>query len=46
VRAVEVLERIATPRARKLLAALASGDAAEPQTQEAAAALKRLGAAR
>jgi hypothetical protein len=42
LRAVEVLEWIATPGARRLLAGLAGGDPAEPQTQAAAAALRRL----
>jgi hypothetical protein len=41
-RAVEVLERTATADARKLLAGLARGDAEEPLTREAAAALRRL----
>jgi WD40 repeat protein len=43
LRAVEVLERIATPAAKQLLADLANGDPGARLTQEAAAALKRLG---
>jgi hypothetical protein len=42
VRAVELLERIGTPAARQLLAALAKGDAEAPQTQMARLALARL----
>jgi WD40 repeat protein len=42
VRAIEVLERIATPEARKLLRDLAKGAPGARQTREAAAALKRL----
>jgi WD40 repeat protein len=42
VRAIEVLERIATPEARKLLRDLAGGAPGARQTREAAAALKRL----
>ena len=42
VRAVEVLERIATPEARQLLAELARGDPAARRTGEAAASLRRL----
>jgi WD40 repeat protein len=43
LRAVEVLESLASPAARQLLAALARGDEAAPLTREAAAALRRLG---
>jgi hypothetical protein len=42
VRAIEVLERIATPEARKLLRDLARGAPGARLTREAAAALKRL----
>jgi RNA polymerase sigma factor (sigma-70 family) len=42
IRAVEVLERIATPDARALLVELAKGDAAARLTREATASLKRL----
>jgi len=42
VRAVEVLEKIATPQARALLAQLAAGVPHSRLTQEAAAALRRL----
>ena len=41
-RAVEVLETIATPDARETLAKLAKGDAADPLTQEAREAVRRL----
>src|SRR5262249_7211642 len=40
--AVEVLERMATPNAKKALEALAAGAAAAPLTREARAALDRL----
>lgn len=43
VRAVEVLERIGTPDARKLLEVLAKGAASAASTAEARAALERLG---
>jgi hypothetical protein len=42
IRALEVLEYLATPEARKLLAALAEGEPASPLTQGAKAALDRL----
>lgn len=42
LRAVEVLEQIDTPEARRLLAELAQGAAAARLTQEAKAALERL----
>jgi hypothetical protein len=42
IRAVELLEGIGTPAARKLLAELAAGAAGAPLTLDAAAALKRL----
>jgi WD40 repeat protein len=42
VRAVEVLERLATPEARKLLDQLAAGAAEAPQTREAKLAVERL----
>jgi Tol biopolymer transport system component len=42
VRAVEVLERIGTPEARRLLRALAGGAPSAHRTREAQAALKRL----
>jgi WD40 repeat protein len=42
IRAVEVLERIATPDARSLLAELAKGAAAARLTREAAGSLRRL----
>jgi WD40 repeat protein len=42
VRTIEVLERIGTPEARKLLRDLAKGAPGARQTREAAAALKRL----
>jgi WD40 repeat protein len=42
IRAVEVLERIGTPEARRLLEALASGDPDSRLTQEAKASLERL----
>jgi WD40 repeat protein len=45
LRVVEVLERLATPEARKLLTGLAEGLPAARLTQEARAALKRLGEA-
>lgn len=41
-RAVEVLERLATPPARDLLATFAQGDSLEPLTREASVALQRL----
>jgi WD40 repeat protein len=44
VRAIELLERIASSEARKLLTALAAGAAQARLTREAQAALKRLGA--
>ena len=44
LRAVEVLERLATPEARKLLEALSRGDPASHLTRDAKAALRRLGA--
>jgi WD40 repeat protein len=43
VRAIELLEGIATPAAKKLLSELANGAAGTPLTLEAAAALARLG---
>ncbi len=43
VRAIELLEGIATPAAKKLLSELANGAAGAPLTLEAAAALARLG---
>jgi hypothetical protein len=46
VRAVEVLERLATPEARRLLAALAKGPAGARLTREAQAALRQAAAAR
>jgi hypothetical protein len=42
LRAVEVLERIATSEARRLLADFAAGAAAARLTEEAKASLKRL----
>jgi hypothetical protein len=42
VRAVEVLERVGNPEARKLLQSLSTGAAGATVTQEAQAALKRL----
>src|SRR5262249_9621707 len=42
VRAVEVMERLATPDARTLLGALAKGDPTAQLTQAAEQALKRL----
>ena len=42
IRAIEVLERIATPAARALLADLAKGDPAARLTQEAKGSLGRL----
>jgi hypothetical protein len=42
VRAVEVLERIASPEARRILSDLAGGAAHAPETQEAKAAIERL----
>jgi len=42
-RAVEVLEKVATPEARKLLGALAKGASGAQLTEEAKAALARLG---
>jgi RNA polymerase sigma factor (sigma-70 family) len=42
VRSVTLLERFATPQARALLEALATGEEEAPPTQEAKAALKRL----
>lgn len=42
LRALEVLEHLATPEARQLVAALAEGDAAATLTQEAKACLSRL----
>jgi hypothetical protein len=42
LRAVEVLERVANPEARKVLQSLASGAPGATVTQEAQAALKRL----
>jgi WD40 repeat protein len=42
IRAVEVLEGIGTPDAKKLLSDLAAGGASAPLTLDAAAALKRL----
>lgn len=42
-RAVELLEAIGTPAARKLLSVLAGGAVGVPQTIDASAALKRLG---
>ncbi|QJW96076.1 WD40 repeat domain-containing protein [Frigoriglobus tundricola] len=43
IRAVELLEGLGTPAARKLLTELAAGKADAPLTLDAAAALKRLG---
>jgi hypothetical protein len=43
LRAMEVLERIGTPEARRVLEALANGAPGATVTQEAEAALKRLG---
>jgi hypothetical protein len=43
LRAVELLERIGTPEARQVLEALGKGDAGARLTQEATAALRRLG---
>jgi WD40 repeat protein len=43
LRAVEVLERLGTPEARKVLEALAKGQAEAPLTQAAKGALHRLG---
>ena len=42
LRAVELLERLATPEARKLLRGLAAGAAGASQTREAEASLRRL----
>ncbi len=42
LRAIEVLERIGTPEARRLLETLAAGAAGARQTREASAALQRL----
>jgi WD40 repeat protein len=42
LRAVEALEHIATPEARKLLDALSRGDPASPLTRDAKASLRRL----
>ena len=42
LRALEVLERLATPEARKLLRTLAAGAAEAPKTKEAEASLRRL----
>ena len=42
LRAVELLEGIGTPAAKRLLVELAKGAAAAPLTQDAAAALARL----
>jgi hypothetical protein len=42
VRAVEVLERLGTPEARRLLGALAGGEPEARLTREAQAALRRL----
>lgn len=42
VRAVEVLERVATPAARAILKELAKGDARSHLTREAATTLARL----
>ena len=42
MRAVELLEGIATPAAKELLAELAKGAAEAPHSREAAAALERL----
>jgi hypothetical protein len=44
VRAVEALERIGTPEARRLLKTLADGGPGELPTREAQAALDRLAA--
>jgi hypothetical protein len=43
IRAVELLEELGTPAARKLLTELATGKADAPLTLDAGAALKRLG---
>ncbi len=42
LRALEAVANMGTPEARELLKELAKGDAADPQTQEAQASLKRL----
>jgi hypothetical protein len=42
LRAIEVLEHIATPKARQLLTSLAKGAAGSVPTQEAQASLRRL----
>ena len=42
LRAVEVLERLGTPEAKRCLEGLAKGVPAAPQTREARAALGRL----
>ncbi len=42
LRAIEVLERLSTPEARRLLETLAAGAAGARQTREASAALQRL----
>ena len=42
LRAVEVLERLATPKARKVLRALAAGAADASKTKDAEASLRRL----
>jgi len=44
MRGVEVLERIGTPEAKKLLETLSSGETAARLTREAKAALRRLNA--
>jgi hypothetical protein len=46
VRAVQVLERIGSAEARKVLTALAAGAPSAPETRDAQAALKRLAGAR
>jgi WD40 repeat protein len=46
LRAVEALEQAGTPQARRLLEALAGGDADARLTREAKAALRRVGASR